>query len=180
MAATKRVLVTTASKHGATAQIGFAIADELRAGGLIVDVSPVAQVRDLSRFDAVVIGSAVYMGRWMSGARRLVADHEAQLLTKPVWLFSSGPLGDATEPEDEAQAAAAMTAQTGARDHAVFAGRLSRGDLRLGERAVAAMVRAPYGDYRNWARIRGWAQGIAGELSDAPVTERRVPMRPLR
>jgi len=98
-----RILVATASRHGSTAEIGVEIGKALRGGvpGAAVDVLPAEQVSSVDEYDAVVLGSGVYMGRWLEAARRLAAAHADQLRARPVWLFSSGPVGDAAPPGGE-------------------------------------------------------------------------------
>jgi menaquinone-dependent protoporphyrinogen oxidase len=53
-------------------------------------VRPVEQVGDLSGYTEVVLGSAVYVGRWLEPARRFVEEHADELAARPTWLFSSG------------------------------------------------------------------------------------------
>ncbi len=53
---------------------------------------------------------------------------------------------------------------TGARSHVVFAGKLDRKVLSFWGRAIVTAFRAPYGDFRDWGEIRGWATQIAEEL----------------
>ena len=60
---------------------------------------------------------------------------------------------------------AGVMAATGARGHAVFAGKLVRSQLRFGDRAIAAALRAPDGDFRDWDAIRAWAASIAEGLA---------------
>src|SRR4051794_9549902 len=74
-----RVLVAVASKHGATRGIAEAIADRLRERGLAAHVSDASDVQSLDDIDAVVLGSAVYAGRWRKDARHAVLALEAQL-----------------------------------------------------------------------------------------------------
>ena len=93
-----RVLVTAASRHGSTADIAAAIVRVLHLRGLAADLVEPAEVKDLSEYDAVVLGSAVYAGRWMGPATDLVARCQSQLAGRPVWLFSSGPVGNPAEP----------------------------------------------------------------------------------
>jgi menaquinone-dependent protoporphyrinogen oxidase len=64
-----RVLVTAASKHGATAEIAEAIAEVLAGNGLDPAVVPPDEVDDVAAYDAVVLGSAVYAGHWLKPAR---------------------------------------------------------------------------------------------------------------
>ena len=59
-----RVLVAYGSRHGSTAEIAEAIAATLREAGLAVDCRKAGEVDSLDGYDAVVLGSAVYMRRW--------------------------------------------------------------------------------------------------------------------
>jgi Flavodoxin domain len=52
------VLVTAASKHGATLEIAEAIARVLAEQGVSAELVPIDEVSDLGRYDAVVLGSA--------------------------------------------------------------------------------------------------------------------------
>jgi hypothetical protein len=88
-----RVLVAYASRHCATQGIAERIAETLRAGGLDAEARPAASVKRPADYDAFVIGSAAYMFHWLGYAAKLVRRNRAALAAKPVWLFSSGPLG---------------------------------------------------------------------------------------
>jgi menaquinone-dependent protoporphyrinogen oxidase len=160
------VLVSAASKHGATAEIAEAIGRVLAERGLAVDVRPAANVTMVDGYDAVVLGSAVYVGRWLEAARKLVEAEAAILAARPVWLFSSGPVGDPPKPAEEPVDVAEFVRATGARDHQVFAGKIDKGRLGFGERAMVLALRAPVGDFRDWAAIETWAHGIADALRD--------------
>jgi menaquinone-dependent protoporphyrinogen oxidase len=87
-----KVLVTYASRHGATQGIAEQIAETLRTRGLDVTLRTVTQAGDPSSFDAFVIGSAAYMNHWLGDAG-FVRRHRAVLASRPLWLFSSGPTG---------------------------------------------------------------------------------------
>src|ERR1035437_1878635 len=87
------VLVTYASKHDATQEIAERIAQTLAAAGKQAQVRPVSAAGDLAGYGAFVIGSAVYMGHWQKEAVEFVRRNRAVLAGRPVWLFSSGPLG---------------------------------------------------------------------------------------
>jgi menaquinone-dependent protoporphyrinogen oxidase len=162
-----KVLVTAASKHGATQQIAEAIGDVLARRGVDVAVLPIDDVRPgtVERYDAVILGSAVYAGHWLAPAKDLVARDAAALAGRPVWLFSSGPIGVPPKPTDPPVDLTSVLAATGARDHRIFPGRLDRADLGFAERAIAAALRAPQGDFRPWDEIRDWAAAIADALA---------------
>lgn len=88
-----RVLVTVASRHGGTREIGQAVAQVLRDAGHDVTEADPDEVRALDGYDAVVLGSSVYVGRLAAALRELVDRLAGALASLPVWLFWSGPVG---------------------------------------------------------------------------------------
>jgi menaquinone-dependent protoporphyrinogen oxidase len=165
-----RVLVVVASKHGATAEIGVALAqalaesDDGRSAGLEAACHPVEQQPDPAPYDAVVLGSAVYVGRWLEPPRHSAAVHAAALRGRPVWLFSSGPVGEPPFPADEPHDVGTLLQLTGARSHRLFPGRLEKARLSFGERAMVTAMRAPVGDFRDWDAVRAWGNEIAADV----------------
>ena len=164
-----RVLVTAASRHGSTSDIARAIGVALSDRHIDADVWSIEAVETLADYDAVVLGSAIYMGHWLDPAKRFVERHAAALRERPVWLFSSGPLGVPGKPEGAPADAAAMVEATGAREHVVFAGSLDKESLGLVERAMVSAVKAPAGDFRPWDEIDAWAWRIAAALTPDPA-----------
>ena len=167
-----RVLVTAASRHHATLEIAEAIAAGLAQRGVDTEARPLEQITSLDGFDAAILGSAIYMGRWLKAARDFVSEHGAELSSMPVWLFSSGPLGppDRLIPPRESADTDRIAELVGARGHRVFAGRLERASLGFAERAAAKAVHAPDGDCRDWAAV----DAFAGEISSELAAERAV------
>lgn len=161
-----RVLVTAASRHGSTTDIAAALVRQLLACGVDAVELPPEDVYDLSEYDSVVLGSAVYAGRWLESAVALVTRCAPQLAELPVWLFSSGPVGHPANPAQGPDVSDLM-ARTGAVDHRVFAGKIDNHGLGLLERTMVRAVRAPEGDFRDWDQVSGWATGIADLLSSA-------------
>ena len=161
-----RVLVSAASRHGSTAEIATELGKALRGAlpGVGVDVVPLARVASFTDYDAVILGSAVYFGRWLDEARWQVSAHAEPLRQRSVWLFSSGPVGDPAVPETEPADAAELAAAVGAREHVVFPGALHREFLGIRERLAVGLVHASDGDYRDWPAVRAWADRIAAEL----------------
>jgi menaquinone-dependent protoporphyrinogen oxidase len=156
-----RVLVSAATKYGATAEIAAAIAEVLDEHGLEATMLPPEQVERVDGYDAVVVGSAVYAGHWLKPARELVERHADALAGRPVYLFSSGPVGDPPKPEEDPVDVADLLATIGAREHRIFAGKLVRKQLSFPERAIVSALRVPEGDFRDWTEIHQWAAGIA-------------------
>ncbi|MGW7520117.1 flavodoxin domain-containing protein [Streptomyces sp. NPDC054796] len=162
------VLVAYGSKHGSTAEIAQWVADALSAHGHEVTVRPADEVRSLDGYDGVVLGSALYAGRWHRGARRFARQYRADLAVLPVWLFSSGPLdGSAAERDIPAtRQVQRIAARLGAREHVTFGGRLTaEAGGRLARRVVAD---GKGGDFRDPQHVKRWAAGVALELNPAP------------
>ncbi|MFN8075715.1 MAG: flavodoxin domain-containing protein [Kineosporiaceae bacterium] len=164
-----KVLVTAATRHGSTDEVAHAMAEALAAVGVETDVvtgDAVAAVETVDDYDAVVLGSAIYTGHWLEPAVRFAEAHASALAGRPVWLFSSGPVGDPSllRLPEELERVRELTA---AREHRVFAGRIDLDDLDDAERAHVERVGGQAGDYRDWAAVRHWATGIARELVGA-------------
>lgn len=152
----QRVLVIYASKHGSTREIAEAIADELGQAGLEAEAIGARDVEALD-CDAVILGSAVHMGRWRREAGPILRTFGETLEEMPFWVFSSGPVGDPASEDDDAerwiepQHTVAEALRLNARDHAVFRGSIAE-------------------PARDWEQIRSWARGIALELGATTAT----------
>jgi menaquinone-dependent protoporphyrinogen oxidase len=170
------VLVAYASKHGSTAEIAKAVAGSLRETGLHVDCMAVREVKSLEPYDAVVLGSAVYIRRWRGDARRFLREHGKELSRRSFWVFSSGPVGEPGADEMgsswlEPPRIVATVERLGAREHVVFGGRVPTEGAA--QRAMAKNIPPEYRDRRDWDEIRAWAAGVASELrASSPVSER--------
>jgi menaquinone-dependent protoporphyrinogen oxidase len=173
-----RVLVAYASRHGATRGIAERVAATLERNGLEVTVKPAAEVCDAGNYDAFVVGGAAYVFHWMKEATAFVERHRPLLASRPVWLFSSGPLGGDTvdaQGRDVLEAStprefAELTTAIHPRDERVFFGAYDPAAKPIGlmERITRMMPAArdalPSGDFRDWAGIEAWSEGIAREL----------------
>ncbi len=172
------VLVAYASRHGATQGIAERIAERLTRDSLVAEALEVEQVHDASTYDAVIVGSAAYMFHWLKAATRFVERNRAILASRPLWIFSSGPLGTdrvdakgrdqliSSEPKEFAD----LWTRLRPRGQRVFFGALdpSAPPVGLAERFMRWMPAAanalPVGDFRDWAAIDAWADEIATQL----------------
>ena len=162
-----RILIAVASKHGSTMEIAEAIGRTLGEEGLAVTVEAVDSVMHVDEYQAVVVGSAVYMGHWLEPARAFVAQHAADLKARRTWLFSSGPIGEPPLPTaEDAVHVDEFMAATGASDHRLFAGKIDRQRLGFAERALLRAVGAKEGDYRDWGAISDWARELVRDLKE--------------
>ena len=173
-----RVLVVVASRHGATAEIAAAVAEGIRSRLPLAEVTvrPAAEVSDVAGVDAVVVGSAVYLGHWLEEAREFLLRCAVPLWELPVWIFSSGPLGIPPRPAEVFLDVDEIRRLSRAREHRLFPGRLDPDLLDFPERALAAALRVPEGDFRDMAVAREWGAAIgaalAGLAADAEAAAR--------
>lgn len=161
----QQILIATASRHGSTFDIADEIARVLSRRGYVVVDKAADETNGIERFDAVICGSAVYMGKWLPEAIAFVTRNANELAQRPVWLFSSGPIGEPPQPEGDPQGIAQLMERLHARGHRNFAGRLDRDRLSLAERVIVGMLRAPKGDFRNFPQVTAWATEIADTLA---------------
>jgi len=164
-----RILVAYATRHDGTAQIAHVLGSVLREqkggdGQPVVDVRVIDDVEDLERYDAVLLGSAVYMDRWLHASRHFAESNAKALTKRPVWLFASGPVGEPPDAQTESPETAQLAEAVGARGYRTFAGRLRTSDLAGDERAGIRGAHVADGDYRDWHEIRTWAEEIGDAL----------------
>ena len=157
------VLVAYATRHGSTREVAESVARTLRAEGLTVDVLPAALVVDLDAYEAVVLGSAIYMGRLHKDARTLLG----ALGGRRVAVFAMGPL--TASPEDIAGAqrelAGALVKFPRVRPFALAA----FGGVVQPEKLRFPFSRMKASDARDWNAIDAWAKEVAAELVPSAV-----------
>ena len=164
-----RVLVSAASKHGSTTEIGTVIGNALQDKGVGVDIVPPGAVDSIADYDAVILGSAVYLGHWLAPAQDFIIRFRDELAKRPVWLFSSGPVGDpsgrlARSLERDSADITAIRWDISPQDHHVFAGKLDPQVLSF-PHASQVIFHGMSGDFRDWAEVTHWAEEIAGQLT---------------
>lgn len=165
----KKILVAFASKHQATAEIAYNITDTLRRKGLDAKCVEVGSDIDVSEYEAVILGSAVYAGQWLTKAEKFLKKNVDVLARMPVWLFSSGPTGsgDPVELLDGwifPENLAAFAQQIHPQEIAVFGGRIDLDLLNIGERIIIKAVRGKVGDFRDWDQIYVWGTHVAEKI----------------
>jgi menaquinone-dependent protoporphyrinogen oxidase len=160
----KRVLVTYASKYGSTGGVADVIGKELCSKGLAADVALIRNGGDLGRYQGVVVGSAIYMGKWMSEATDFVEKNRDILGRMPVAYFLVCiTLAQPTE-KNRGKALSYMEPILKAVPEirplgiGTFAGALDYHNPSWLYGQILKAKGAPEGDFRDWNSIRTWAQ----------------------
>ncbi len=166
----ERILVAYASRYGSTAEVAEAIGDELKKSGEEVDVRPASEVDDLSSYRAAVVGSPIYMGKWLPESQVFIERNQQILRTIPVAFFAVGLTVTDRSAEILRNAEASMDAVrllVNPVEVGIFPGRLKSGGLSFTDRAIVRLIRAKTGDFRDWEAVRAWAQAVCRKLAPA-------------
>lgn len=163
-----KVLVVYGTKTGCTAGVAEHIAETLSAKGSTVDVKPAADKPDPSAYDAIVVGSGIRMSSWHAPVKKWVAANADALKARPTAFFTAC-LTMQTNPEkaDEVRAYTdPLVAETGVTpvDLGLFAGMNVPKKFSLPERLVMKMMKAPEGDFRDYAAVAAWTEAAAPKL----------------
>lgn len=173
----KRILVAYATKCGSTAEVADVIGHVLREAGEAVDVRNVTDVQDPSSYGAVVLGTAVRMGKPLPAATRFVRQHQAALAQMPVALFSLGVAMNQDTPEHRTTAQGYLAPLTSAVQPVavgLFGGKVDPTTMSPLWRFATSFIKegemAP-GDHRDWQAIRLWANTLIPLLNRATRPE---------
>ena len=169
-----KILVAYASRCGSTGGVAGAIAGFFCDNGASVDVKRVQNVRDLSPYRAVIIGSAVHSDKWLPEAVDFVKQNRSVLANLPVAYFITCLTMVKPTPENRQKALGFLAPLREAVpevtpvDTGLFAGTLDYGKLSFMVRMVMKMKMESKGisegDYRNWKSIKTWAKNIGGAM----------------
>jgi menaquinone-dependent protoporphyrinogen oxidase len=168
---TKSILLAYATRFGSTQEVAEAIAASLRQAGFDVDMQPMAAVKTLDDYDAIVLGAAIYNAKWHAEAHHFVSLHQEALEQQPVAIFTLGPLSpsEAAKRNSRRQLDKELAQYPWLKPVAVeiFAGKYDPSKPGLGffERFLPAR------DYRNWDAIRAWANALPAQLQRSEVLQ---------
>jgi menaquinone-dependent protoporphyrinogen IX oxidase len=161
-------LIAYGTRHDSTHQVAELVGEVLRDDGLEVEVRPASSVTDVEPYEIVVIGGALYMGRWHHDARELLSRHREALAQRPVFAFGMGPLemtdeliADSRSQLDHALAKVPEVKPIGV---AIFGGVVNPEDLPV------PLNRMPASNALDPEAVRAWAHDIAAVVRAAPRT----------
>jgi len=165
-----KILITYAGRFGSTRGVAETIAEVLCRQGAVVDVKRIRQIEEITRYNAVVVGSAIHYDQWMNEARTFVREYKNDLMVLPVaYFFTCLVLSRQTE-KTKRQARAYAEALLSLVDEVTpvsigrFAGVLDYGRMpflfRLVARVIFGIKGVAEGDYRDWEHIRSWAADL--------------------
>lgn len=160
----KKILVAYASKCGSTGEVAAEIGKTLCAKGAQAEVLPLASVKSLEGYGAVVLGSCVRIGNWLPEATNFVRAHQVELGNLPTALFTVHMLAVDDSADSQAKRAAytaPLCALLTPKAEAFFAGKIDPARMSFLDRMATKVVKAPEADARDWAKIRAWAEGLA-------------------
>lgn len=159
----KPLLVAYATKHESTHEVAEAVAARLRETGLDTEVRAAGDVESVAPYGGVVLGGALYAGRWHRDARHFLNRHRDDLSGVPVAVFAMGPL---TLEDKDVAGSRAQLDRALAKERwlepvavAIFGGVVDPATLRFPFTHMAAS------DARDWEAIRAWADTVAGAFA---------------
>jgi menaquinone-dependent protoporphyrinogen oxidase len=163
----KKILITYASKCGSTGEVANAIGKTLAQTGVRVDVLPVRKVTNLSGYQAVIVGSAIRMGKWLQEAADFVSENRATLQGVPTAYFTVCATLIEDTPDRRARAAGFIDPVRAVLTPAVegyFAGKVDPNSLSFVENISLKAKGVPQGDFRDWDKISSWAQSTYAQI----------------
>jgi menaquinone-dependent protoporphyrinogen oxidase len=158
-----RVLVTYATRAGSTGDVADAIGKVLSARGFRVEVRTIKSRPRVEDFQAVVIGSAVRAGSWLPEAVAFVAEHQNALKRLAVAAFTVHLQNTGDDLQRVANRRAYLNTVRPLLPpvaEAFFSGAIEPNKLSALDRLMVRAVKAPVGDFREWDKIRGWAETV--------------------
>lgn len=144
-----KVLIAYTTRRGSTREVAEKIGEILKSKGMEVNVFNVAEVSDISSYNAAVIGAPVMRFRFLPPAKKFVKSNKEALSKIPVAYFSLGITMKEDTPkrrERMARKLKVVTRQVAPVDVGLFGGRYQGRD------------------YRDWDKITAWAEGLAEKI----------------
>ncbi|MCK5848953.1 MAG: flavodoxin domain-containing protein [Caldisericia bacterium] len=166
-----KVLIAYSSKYGSTREIAEHVCKILQTDGFDVNIEKASASLKMKNYDAIILGSGVYVGKWLPGMENLLKKHFSLLQEKRVWIFSDGPTGK-EEPTESIKNwkfpnyLELLLKQINPKGIMVFNGKMLLEDMNMVHKFIIKKMNAPLGDFRDWEAISEWAKSIAEQLEE--------------
>ncbi|MEU1522190.1 flavodoxin domain-containing protein [Nocardia rhamnosiphila] len=165
------IAVLYATEEGSTRDIAEYVAADLEERSAEVELHDIDHAPDPSRFDTVILGSAIHDMDFLPAAADYLRHHRDQLATTDLRLFGVGlgpalrgplgrRLGRLVPPK-----ISALCKEVAARDYRAFAGHYERAGVSFKARALYRLMGGGrYGDLRDWPAIIAWSTALGDSL----------------
>jgi menaquinone-dependent protoporphyrinogen oxidase len=164
-----RVLVVYGSSRGGTAGLAQMVAEALAAHGIDADVGDATGIDEIDAYDAVIVGGALYHGRWHADATWFVERNFDRLRAINVWFFSSGPLDDTARSGSLAPVGQVqdLARRADIRSHMTFGGMFEAKSTGL---LASLLAWGKPGDFRDPQHVTEWVEHIVARLGEPRTT----------
>ncbi len=166
----KRVLIVYASRAGSTAEVAKTIGQTLKESGVSVDTLSTADVHKPEEYNAVIVGSAIRMGKWLPEAVDFINKHRDRLAKVPIAYFVVCNTMKDDTPENRNKTLAyldpvrAKFPDVQPVDIGLFGGVIDFKKLSFVERSMLKMKGVTEGDSRDWTAIKKWTTDVVPVL----------------
>jgi menaquinone-dependent protoporphyrinogen oxidase len=163
------VLVTYATKAGSTAGVAQKIAEQLQQKQCTVDLMPVDQVKDLSPYQTIILGSGIRGGSFFTEANRFIEINKSTLARKNTHVFLVCLTMHQNTPENRRIAEGYLDpihVYFRPKSEGLFGGVYYSANHNLMERLIMKAMNAPEGDFRHWNEIAVWVDQVAKTIQN--------------
>jgi len=159
----KKVLIAFATRYGSTKEVAKLIADKIKDREIEAEISNVIDISSLKGYDVVIIGSPIYMGKWLKEGVDFVQQFSESLNQVPVALFTVGvTLKDKNEKNIRIAEKSfdVLLPYTNPVMTGVFAGKIDKRNMNFIDKQILKLVKAEEGDFRNPDEISVWTANL--------------------
>lgn len=167
----KKILIAYDTVHGATSTIADKIGKVLCEQGFQVDLMLARKVKDVSSYDAILIGTPIYYGEFLPGIKSFLNKHQQSIAGKPHVLFVNCTyLKEDTEEirnkvmELWVNPMLEKFPEIKPLNIGLFGGKILFSELYPVEYFLMKLMKYEDGDFRDYDKIGAWAESMTETL----------------